>query len=103
MPGPGIYKEGNMDLVKTAYPKWSLKGKGPGEKYERDVPGPGQYVNSYKKYNAPNFTFGGKFSKSFYQDTSAIPGPGSYQSPSTLGRKGGYLGLKNKSSKKNEL
>ena len=73
------------------------------KKYEREVPGPGQYVNNYKKYNAPNFSFGGKFDKSFYQDTSSIPGPGSYQSPSTLGKKGGYLGLKNKIDKRNEL
>lgn len=90
-------------MVKTAYPKWSLKGKGPGEKYERDVPGPGQYGDNYKKHNPPNYSFGGKFSKSFYQDTSAIPGPGSYQSPSTLVKKGGYLGIKSKVNKKNEL
>lgn len=100
MPGPGIYKEGNMNLVKKQNPKWTLKGKGIGEKYEKDGPGPGQYDNKVLKYTTPNYTFGSKTSKSFYQNKSDLPGPGAYQSPSTLGRKGGYLGSKIASQKK---
>jgi hypothetical protein len=55
------------------------------------------------KHNPPNYTFGNKLSKTFYSDKSAIPGPGQYQSPSTLGNKGGYLAGKPKDKKVNEL
>lgn len=48
MPGPGVYRDGNIETVKKANPKWSIKGKGIGEKYEKSVPGPGQYNGDYK-------------------------------------------------------
>ena len=100
MPAPGIYKEGNLDVVRKQNPKWTIKGKGVGEKYGKDGPGPGQYEDKYQKFHTPNFTFGSKTSKSFYQNRADLPGPGQYVSPSTLGRKGGYLGAKFSSEKK---
>lgn len=48
LPAPGIYKEGNLDMVRHANPKWSLKGRGAGTKYDRDGPAPGQYTDNYK-------------------------------------------------------
>lgn len=84
LPGPGIYKVSNMNSVKHENPKWSIKGKGKGSMLAKDGPGPGQYTDQYKKYNTPNYSFGNKFSKSFYVDKSNMPGPGTYQSPSTI-------------------
>lgn len=48
LPGPGIYNDTRIDVVRYQNPKWSIKGKGAGEKYGRDGPGPGQYNDNYK-------------------------------------------------------
>lgn len=90
-------------MTKAAHPKWSIKGKGQGEKLAKDGPGPGEYESGYNKRNTPNYSFGSKLSKSFYEDKSSIPGPGCYQSPSTLDKKGGYLGKRSKARKADEL
>ena len=100
MPGPGIYKETNQNIVKRANPQWSIKGKYPTEKKTLDVPGPGQYSDQFKKHNSPNYSFGGKYSNTDRKNGSAVPGPGSYKSPTTLSKKGGYLGVKSKQQKK---
>lgn len=103
LPGPGGYGVGNLDVVRHANPKWSLKGKNAKDRYEKDVPGPGQYEDRYYKHNPPNYTFGNKLSKTFYSDKSAIPGPGSYKSPTTMGKKGGYIAGRPKDRRANDL
>jgi hypothetical protein len=60
-------------------------------------------LENTNKHSPPNYTFGSKLSKTLYSEISPVPGPGQYQSPSTLGRKGGYLGGKAKDKKKAEL
>eukprot|EP00343_Euplotes_focardii_P006712 CAMPEP_0205819792 /NCGR_PEP_ID=MMETSP0206-20130828/2253_1 /ASSEMBLY_ACC=CAM_ASM_000279 /TAXON_ID=36767 /ORGANISM="Euplotes focardii, Strain TN1" /LENGTH=827 /DNA_ID=CAMNT_0053113753 /DNA_START=39 /DNA_END=2522 /DNA_ORIENTATION=- len=100
-PGPGGYKQPNLNSVKKENPKWSLKGKGTGEKYARDGPGPGQYSDGYKKFNTPNYSFGNKMSKTFYPDKSKIPGPGAYAQKTSLGKKGGYIGSRQQHKRKN--
>ena len=102
LPGPGIYKEGNLNAIRHQNPKWSIKGKGAGEKYAKDGPGPGQYSDKYRKFNTPNYSFGNKLSKTFYPDTSNIPGPGQYtQTKTSLGAKGGYIGSRHQTKRKN--
>ena len=100
VPGPGIYKQGNMNNIKYQNPKWTIKGKGKGEKYSRDGPGPGQYSDGFRKFNTPNYSFGNKLSKTFYPDTSKDPGPGAYPQKSYLGRQGGYIGSRYKNKRK---
>lgn len=101
-PGPGQYKPGNQETIKVAQPKWSILGKGVKEKYEKHVPGPGAYNDNSKKHNAPNYSFGTKLSKTFYKEGDDVPGPGQYASPSTMGRKGGYLAGKVKARRKDD-
>lgn len=97
-PGPGVYS-GNADAVMKVNPKWTIKGKGAGEKYSKDGPGPGQYEDRYQKHHTPHYTFGNRISKSFFKDG---PGPGMYQSASTLSKQGGYVGVRSKLHKKND-
>jgi hypothetical protein len=92
MPGPGIYKQGNLNVIKHKTPQWSMKGKGQGEKYSRDGPGPGQYDDAFKKHGSPNYSFGSKLNKTTYADRPDQPGPGQYKQPDYMGKTGGYIG-----------
>ena len=103
IPGPGNYKQGNMETVKQANPKWSIKGKGSGQRYTTDAPGPGQYSDGFKKHHGPTYSMGGKLSKSFYVDKSALPGPGQYKQDTSLGKKGGYIGGRPQDKRKNNV
>lgn len=103
MPGPGVYKQGNINVIRNQNPQWSIKGKGQGEKYSKDGPGPGQYDDGFKKHGSPNYSFGNKLSKTFYVDGSRQPGPGQYKQPDYLGKLGGYIGGRYQQKQKGDV
>jgi hypothetical protein len=75
-PGPGEYKDVELNIVRQSAPEWSIKGKNSTRYSTNCLPGPGQYEIRPERTGSA-YTIKGR-PKTAKQE--CLPGPGSYKS-----------------------